>query len=79
MNNRISKETLSAKIRFLNSLAPDTERRPFRLNYAYGGVRLERIINTEGGAESMSERVTKGEMARILDTLTNTLYMIKYM
>ena len=46
----------------------------FVLNYAYGGVRLCKTFNENGGLTEISERVSKSEMARIIDAISNTFY-----
>ena len=71
--NRITKDILSAKVDYLNQLTNGK----LALDYAYGGVRLVKLTNEHGGAADMSERVSKPEMARILDTMINVIVHYK--
>lgn len=69
---RITKDILSIKVANINSqLGLDAHK--FVLNYAYEGVRLCRETNENGGLQDISERMTKNEMAKTLDTLYNAV------
>jgi len=69
---RITKEVLRAKVNNINGqLGLDTHK--FVLNYAYEGVRLCRETNEHGGCQDISERMTKGEMAKVLDAMYNAI------
>lgn len=71
--NRITKDILRAKVDYLNQLTDGK----LTLDYAYGGVRLVKLTNEHGGVADMSERVSKPEMARILDSITNIIVRMK--
>jgi hypothetical protein len=69
---RITKEVLRAKVNNINSqLGLDAHK--FTLNYAYEGVRLCRETNEHGGTQDISERMSKGEMAKVLDAIYNAV------
>lgn len=69
---RITKDILSIKVANINSqLGLDAHK--FVLSYAYEGVRLCRETNENGGLQDISERMTKNEMAKTLDTLYNAV------
>lgn len=69
----ITKAVLAAKVQYLNDITGGS----YDLDYAYGGVRLVRLTNEHGGIADMSERVSKPEMARILDSITNVVVRMK--
>ena len=69
---RMTKEVLRAKVNNINSqLGLDVHK--FVLNYAYEGVRLCRETNEHGGTQDISERMSKGEMAKVLDAIYNAV------
>lgn len=69
---RITKDILRIKVENINNqLGLDAHK--FVLNYAYEGVRLCRETNENGGCQDISERMTKGEMAKVLDALYNAV------
>ena len=69
---RITKDILRIKVENINNqLGLDTHK--FVLNYAYEGVRLCRETNEHGGCHDISERMTKSEMANVLDTMYNAV------
>ena len=69
---RITKDILNIKVQNINSqLGLDAHR--FVLNYAYEGVRLCRETNEHGGCQDISERMTKNEMAKVLDAMYNAV------
>lgn len=69
----ITKTVLAAKVQYLNSITGGS----YDLDYAYSGVRLVRLTNEHGGVADMSERVSKPEMAHILDTIINIVLRMK--
>ena len=73
---RMTKSILRAKVNNLNSKLELNGAGEFVLNYAYGGVRLCKLTNEHGGLRDISERVSSGEMGRILDAMLNALYAL---
>lgn len=69
----ITKAILSAKVEYLNTITNGN----YDLDYAYGGVRLVHLTNEHGGVADVSERVSKAEMARILDSIENVVVRMK--
>lgn len=71
-NMRMTKDLLNIKVANINShLGLDAHK--FVLNYAYEGVRLCRETNEHGGCQDISERMTKPEMAKVLDAMYNAI------
>lgn len=69
---RITKDILAVKVANINSQL-ELNAHKFVLNYAYEGVRLCRETNDHGGCQDISERMTKPEMAKVLDALYNAI------
>lgn len=67
----MTKTVLNKKVENLNAQFNTNQ---FVLNYAYGGVRLCKTCNENGGITEISERVSNNEMARIIDAISNTFY-----
>ena len=67
----MTKAILNKKVENLNAQFNTNQ---FVLNYAYGGVRLCKTCNENGGITEISERVSNAEMARIIDAISNTFY-----
>ena len=74
---RFTKDVLKAKVNNINTALELAENEQFVLNWAYGGVALEKRTNSMGGARRISERTTSANMATILDAIENTIYSIK--
>ena len=69
---RITRDILSARVEKINSqLGLNVHK--FVLNYAYGGVRLCKATNEHGACQDISERMTIGEMATVLDAMYNAI------
>lgn len=64
---RITNEILEKKVAILNMHSI----KEYKLDFANGGVRLCKKSNDYGGLSDISERVSKTEMARILDAIIN--------
>ncbi len=69
---RITNDILRIKVENINSQLGLTAHK-FVLNSAYGGVRLCRETNENGGCQDISERMTKAEMAKVLDAMYNAV------
>ena len=69
---RITKDILNIKVQNINSQL-ELNAHKFVLNYAYEGVRLFRETNEHGGLQDISERMTKKEMAKVLDAMYNAI------
>lgn len=69
---RITNDILRIKVENINSQLGLTAHK-FVLNSAYGGVRLCRETNENGGCQDISERMTKAEMAKTLDAMYNAV------
>lgn len=69
---RITNDVLRIKVENINSQLGLTAHK-FVLNSAYGGVRLCRETNENGGCQDISERMTKAEMAKVLDAMYNAV------
>ena len=69
---RITKDILNIKVQNINSQLELTAHK-FVLNYAYESVRLCRETNEHGGLQDISERMTKKEMAKVLDAMYNAV------
>lgn len=67
----IKKHVLSAKVDYLNSITKGN----YRLDYAYGGVRLVKKANEYGAFDVVSERMSSPAMAATLDSIINVLQM----
>ena len=67
----MTKAILNKKVENLNAQFNTNQ---FVLNYAYGGVRLCKTCNENGGITEISERVSNNEMVRIIDAISNTFY-----
>lgn len=70
----ITNRILEIKVKNLNEKMRNEEGKGLVLEYAYGGVRLCKVCNEHGGLRDLSERVSRPEMARILDSISNLLY-----
>ena len=72
---RMTKTILGVKVNNLNnSLGLKTgDVGSFDLNYAYGGVALEKI-HESGGASRISSRVNMKTMAEIIDSIETSVY-----
>ena len=69
---RITKDILNIKVQNINSQL-ELNAHKFVLNYAYESVRLFRETNEHGGLQDISERMTKKEMAKVLDAMYNAI------
>ena len=72
MTDRITKDILNIKVQNINSQL-ELNARKFVLNYVYEGVKLCRETNKYGGLQDISERMTKKEMAKVLDAMYNAI------
>ena len=73
---KITKEILQAKVDNINSKLGLTGVGSLVLDFAYSGVRLNKITNEGGGTSDITERLSIKEMAYCLDTLYNSLYKL---
>ena len=69
---RITKDILNIKVQNINSQL-ELNAHKFVLNYVYESVRLCRETNEYGGLQDISERMTKKEMAKVLDAMYNAI------
>ena len=71
---KFTKDVLKAKVGNINTALELAENEQFVLNWAYGGVALEKRTNSMGGTKRISERTNNANMAMILDSIENTIY-----
>ena len=69
-----TRNELNILITNINSALNLAENEMLTLDYAYGGVRLSKYTNLNGGLSDLSDRVSVSEMYDILMTLENTVY-----
>ena len=71
---RITNSILERKVENINRKMNNQAGKGFCLEFAYGGVRLCKYVNEHGGLTDISERMSRPEMAKVLDAIYNTLY-----
>lgn len=69
----VTKEILRNKVDYLNHLTG----LHYDLDFAYGGVRLIRIVNGSGGCSDCSVRMTKSQLADTLDAIEYVVLRMK--
>lgn len=70
--NTITKDILNIKVENINYALGLTSNKYF-IQSAYGGYRLCKTTNGAGGCADITERMTKKELAKVLDGIYNTI------
>lgn len=70
--NAITRDILNIKVENINYALGLTSNKYF-IQKAYGGYRLCKTTNEAGGCADITERMTKKELASVLDGIYNTI------
>lgn len=70
--NAITQDILNIKVENINYALGLTSNKYF-IQSAYGGYRLCKTTNSAGGCADITERMTKKELAKVLDGIYNTI------
>lgn len=70
--NRITLDILNIKVGNINYALGLTHNKYF-IQSVYGGYRLCKTTNEAGGCADITERMTKAELAKVLDGIYNTI------